>query len=268
MWFKQIITFFGFNADDVFLVTQPIVARKLYIAPKSEWVNQQSFTSDSYLDLLDENSEPVPFNKKQGVYYISRVGLKDFLGQIAGETYLEKYLKTLDVNIVHPETLSIQKQIELYKNAKMLIFADGSAYHTLQLLGHVNCDVLILKRRKLDGGDMWIKNTLNPRCNTLKFSDFGGNIISGLAPFPIEDKDKNEMLIKLTEDLAICIYEQELFSGIESWLEKFGHSFKKVKFNMLEYFESVLKDYENHLKRECLKVQERYDYLNAVKKCN
>ena len=68
-------------------------------------------------------------------------------GRIMGESYLETYFKKIGINIVRPETLSIQKQVEIYASAKNLIFSEGSAVHGLQLLGRTMCDVFIIKRK-------------------------------------------------------------------------------------------------------------------------
>jgi hypothetical protein len=264
-WFKEIIEFFGYTSHDVYFISEPFIAKKMYAAPQLEYVKQKKETTNSYLDLLDKHTPPKQLNKKTKVYYISREGLKSYLGKIAGESYLEQFLEDINVRIIRPETLSIKQQLDIYAEAKMLIFAEGSAYHTLQLLGHNDADVLILKRREFGRQHNWVYNTLNKRCNTLEFSNFGGFNIPGL--FGTESgKVPEKVLTNLTEDLGIAFYDEKLFYGIENWLLKHGHDFKKKLVDEYQYAESLLKDYENHLNRECCKVQKRYDYLNAKKK--
>lgn len=66
--------------------------------------------------------------------YVSRSRLSNNFNVIVGEDRIEAHLAAEGYTIIHPQTETVARQIALYKVAKRLIFADGSAVH---LLGHV-----------------------------------------------------------------------------------------------------------------------------------
>ena len=57
-----------------------------------------------------------------------------------------------------------QTQLQLYRRARVVIFSEGSAVHALQLLGHLDCDVVILVRRP---GNQLAAASLEPRVRSL-----------------------------------------------------------------------------------------------------
>jgi hypothetical protein len=244
-WFTQIINFFGFTKNDVYLVTEPIIAKKLYVVPQSENYDQVVPTSDDYLDLLDKNSPPVPPDKKKDIYYISRTGLSHYTGKIAGEKYIEKYLKSIGVNIVKPETLSIKEQLNIYKHAKTLIFAEGSAYHCLQLLGRINCDILIIRRRGLRT-EPWYVNVLKPRCKTLTLSNYEGHVNIGLDAMTGWFKD---------DSYGLCMYTVNCIQQIVDWLREQGHDIEQPDILKQEYDAQVRLDYIEYIYREENKIK-------------
>ena len=74
-------------------------------------------------------------------------------GAFAAEELLERFLQERGVTVVHPETLGLQDQLEIYLGAKALIVAEGSAQHCLELLGvHPDKPIVVICRRpQLEG---------------------------------------------------------------------------------------------------------------------
>lgn len=90
----------------------------------------------------------------QKVVYVSRSRFApcnspdSLLGSFAGEELFVNYLISCGVSIVYPEDISLEQQLEIYLGAEILIFAEGSAQHGLELLGfHPNKNVFIICRR-------------------------------------------------------------------------------------------------------------------------
>ncbi len=50
--------------------------------------------------------------------------------------------------VIYPEKISIKEQLKIYSDAEIIVFTEGSAIHTLQLLGNINAKVIIINRRK------------------------------------------------------------------------------------------------------------------------
>ena len=97
-----------------------------------------------------------------GVVYVSRARFApctnaDLLkGAFAAEELLERFLQERGVTIIHPETLCLRSQLEIYLGAKALIVAEGSAQHGLELLGvHAHKPVVVICRRPQLEGMGW-----------------------------------------------------------------------------------------------------------------
>ena len=73
----------------------------------------------------------------------------------------------------------MQQQITVYARAQRLIFSEGSAVHTLQLLGHLGANIAILVRRPW----RWhAYASVRPRAHSLTYLRAVESLISGLGP--------------------------------------------------------------------------------------
>ena len=97
-----------------------------------------------------------------GVVYVSRARFAPctnanlLKGAFAAEELLERFLQERGVTVVHPETLGLKDQLEIYLGAKTLIVAEGSAQHGLELLGvHPDKPVVVICRRPQLEGMGW-----------------------------------------------------------------------------------------------------------------
>jgi hypothetical protein len=100
-------------------------------------------------------------------------------GRFAGESYLDEALAAAGVTVFHPESADLHGQFRLYRRARCLIFSEGSALHVLQLLGHLDAEIIILARRP------WARMTavtLRPRVRRLRYVRAARGFICGLLP--------------------------------------------------------------------------------------
>lgn len=227
-FFWEVIDFFGYSKTDVLLVDDVIIAKKLLVAPQNESLNQNEPTSEFYLDLLDKNSPPVPYDKRTGgVYYFSRTQLDKYTGKLAGELYIEKYLKACGVNIIYPEQLTVYEQVEIFKNADLIIMVESSAFHTLQLLGKTDCDLFIIKRRPNSS----VNNPLRLRCNVKMNHTSYNSFEAGLNGAGV-----------VKENWGICIYPIDLIKEITTDIIKYDFPIKEQQISEKEYNEIVEND--------------------------
>ena len=177
-FFWELLEHFGFKKEDVIFVDDCIIAKKLICLPEQENLWQKNFTSESYLNMLDKNSPPIPYEDKKKIYYISRTQMPMEKGSLAGELYLEQYFESKGIEIVYPEQLSFSKQLEIYKNAKTLIFCSGSSIYGMLALGRVNCNVIIICRTNVGPNSKQFpaSKLLTPRIRKLKVFDFKGEL--------------------------------------------------------------------------------------------
>ncbi|MDZ7904572.1 MAG: glycosyltransferase 61 family protein [Cypionkella sp.] len=119
----------------------------LFAGPQAEMLPQVA-PSSGYLDLLDRlgaHVQPLAHD----LVYVSRALLPAAGGGgTAGEIYLETLLRFAGVQVLDPASASIADQMNTYAGARHLVFAEGSALHGRQLLGHLPQRITVLRRRK------------------------------------------------------------------------------------------------------------------------
>ncbi len=81
------------------------------------------------------------------------------IGAFAGERLLEDLLNARGVRVIYPETLSLLDQLQIYRDAHVLILAEGSAQHGLELLGvhHQKRVILLCRRPQRPGMELPLK---------------------------------------------------------------------------------------------------------------
>ena len=95
-------------------------------------------------------------------------------GGLAGESYLTQLLMQLGVPVLDPMQVSLTAQLASYAGAKTLIFAEGSALHGRQLLGHVDQVMVVLNRRK---AARLAQAALAARCTELRYVDASAQMV-------------------------------------------------------------------------------------------
>ena len=174
--FWQIIGHFGIERQRVLLVRTPTRFGQLYVVPQAE----RPFgggPSRRHLNLMDAISG---YGKAADLdldcVFTSRAQLPE--GRFAAERYLDDALRTAGVTVVHPEAEDLHNQLGLYRRARILIFSEGSAVHAVQLLGHLDCDVIVLVRRP---GNQLAAASLRPRVRSLSYLPATRALLYGLT---------------------------------------------------------------------------------------
>jgi hypothetical protein len=177
-FFGAILEWFGIDPQRIHLVNEPTLVGELFVAPQAEQLDGPG-PSEVYLDALDELAAARLFElpvERVPALYVSRAGMP---ARFAGETYLERILEAAGVHVMRPETLPLLEQIRAYRAAERIIFAEGSAVHVLQLLGHVDADVGVIVRR---GGTHIAEANLVPRVRSLEYEDATAGMVCGILP--------------------------------------------------------------------------------------
>lgn len=173
--FWQMIDHLGIARARVRLVRRPTRFARLRALPQGERL-AGGLPSRRHLALLDAIAGPAP-EPDLGFVYVSRARLAQ--GRIAGEGVLERALAAAGVQVFHPEHASLAAQIALYRRARHLVFAEGSALHALQLVGRIAAEVSVLARRPrtLMGAALLLRRT--PR---LRYLRAVRGLVCGLRP--------------------------------------------------------------------------------------
>lgn len=147
--------------------------------------------------------------------------------RFAGEAYLESALEEAGFRILRPETVPIEEQLRAYASAESIVFAEGAALHTPQLMGRALGDVTVLLRR-LWGGYVMAEATLRPRCRSLRSVEVSRGLVHGMhmgsQPWPeaglgILDVEKLLAALPLEGVWDQEAFDRETKSDVEEWLE-------------------------------------------------
>lgn len=164
--FMQVLDWFDIPMEQVRLIARATLFRDLCIAAQGEHLDGPR-TPEAYLDVLDVRiAHKLPRGPADGITYVTRAGLHPAKGAHAGEAYLVDCLRELGVRVIYPETMSLRAQMNSYAESAHLVFAEGSALHGRQLIGRLDQQISVLRRRRKS--DM-AKNQIAPRCAGLTY---------------------------------------------------------------------------------------------------
>jgi SAM-dependent methyltransferase len=206
------------------MISQPTLVRELAVAPQAEQLGGPG-PSSRHLDLLDEHA-----SRKLGALsslppvYISRATQR---GHFAGELYVERVMTAAGVLVVRPERLGLVAQLRLYASSEHIIFSEGSAIHTTQLLGHLQGSVSVILRRPW----RFAAASVEPRVRHIKYVHAIRGTLMGVLPGGVPDPgngltvlDTNRLrnnLVELVPGLAFdpAAYEKERDAEVIRWIE-------------------------------------------------
>ena len=158
-WQQFLISYLNPGNKPHRICTRPLQLQELVVVPQQ--ARMRAAPTPDHLEALSW-CEGVLAPRPLGVVYVSRARFApctnaDLLkGAFAAEELLERFLQERGVTVVHPETLGLKDQLEIYLGAKTLIVAEGSAQHGLELLGvHPDKPVVVICRRPQLEGMGW-----------------------------------------------------------------------------------------------------------------
>lgn len=181
-FFRALLDWYGLARSQVKIVSQPLLAKHLLVAPQAEQLSNYGPSAD-YLDLVDAHVSQqlmsrkliVPARRRKAAY-ISRAGMPS---HFAGEPYVESLMHKCGIHIIRPETQPLPVQLAEYMAVRQLIFSAGSALHGLQLLGRFHADVQVINRRV---GGRLAKNMIEARAHSLTYLDSVQSVLHGFTP--------------------------------------------------------------------------------------
>lgn len=90
--------------------------------------------------------EPPPMEPGRAVY-VTRSGLGAEAGRFACEDHLERLLAAAGFEIYMPERHPLAHQVDTFRRAERLVFAEGSALHLFAMVRRAGQKVAVIKRR-------------------------------------------------------------------------------------------------------------------------
>lgn len=194
-WTWALLDWHGLPRDRVRLVGRALQVGALHVAGQGEMMGTAA-TAPAYLDLLDRNLarqalEPDPAE----VVFVTRAGLvARGQGGHAGEAYLAGVLARAGVRVIDPAQHPVRRQVQIYAGAKVLVFSEGSALHGRLLLGRLDQDIHVLRRRP--HRDLAAEQ-LAPRCARLQYHAAVGQRLGARMPGGVNRLDLTAALYDL-----------------------------------------------------------------------
>ena len=147
---QEVLCFFGVKSEQLTFLNADHAVDSLFVAQQGS--DFGGGPRPGYLDLLADMTdrflgrEPGPSHDK---VYVSRSALPGG-GGVLGEQYLESALESVGFFIARPELMTVRDQMRLYRQARVVVFAEGSACHGVELLGTKSLGTVILLARRED----------------------------------------------------------------------------------------------------------------------
>lgn len=160
---RDALGYLGLGKDDVVITLDDVVVERLHLVPQAS--QHHGDPADWYLDLLRSHSNET-LDRSPGAddrprrLYVSRTR-QALEGGLLGEVYLEDWLHRAGFHPFYPEDHSLSDQMDHYRKAECVVFAQGSACHGTELLGSeaLKSAILIPKSVKCE----FFRRVLRPR---------------------------------------------------------------------------------------------------------
>lgn len=156
-WQRQLLDYINPGQKPIVWLDQPIRAERLVVIPQQARMRAAPTVAHLVaLTWLETRLPPIPpipwlyVSRTRFAPCFDRAGLK---GGFAGELQLETLLAERGVVVLHPHECSVEEQLCHYRAARVVVVAEGSAQHGLELLGYDDSKkvVVICRRPQLPG---------------------------------------------------------------------------------------------------------------------
>jgi hypothetical protein len=150
-WQRSLLNYLNLGNKPHLFATEPLRARELVVVPQQ--ARMRAAPTLAHLEALGWCEQQIRPQPARAVY-VSRTrfaacnSADTLVGAFAAERLLEQLLLERGVAVMHPELLTLDEQLAMYRGSDTLIMAEGSAQHCLELLGfHGEKRVVVICRR-------------------------------------------------------------------------------------------------------------------------
>ncbi len=233
-WYRDILIYLGLFPDQIEILSSDSVIDCLHVGRQAAQLGVPA--SQAYLESLRTLSDwrfwgQGAKKSRNSKVYVSRSALVG-QGNILGERYLEQFLFQDGYRIIRPENMSVREQLLTYLEADIIIFSEGSAIHTTELLGN-NLKTIGIICRRSDSRHTF-ESVLKSRCEELFFLEH---------PFDVGTANTH-----LFNRRPLVERSQVVFDGrsIIEFLQLNGFT-KSEHFNIQNYNEFIIEDLKRYI---------------------
>lgn len=238
--YQDVLSLLGVGPHNLKIINRDTIVERLNLAAQGTHLGGnpipaylaecQAFTNK----VLDSTFDETPEADR---VYVSRSRLARISGNFLGEAFVEEWLEKAGFYIFHPQDHSILQQMQVYRKAKVLLFAEGSACHGVELFGPEMLGHVRLLSRRPGAYHLGIfRSVLVPRARTYD------EILGGKLLLPImSPRDPSD-------DGWNSFWAQALFGldSLAAGLREFG-VLPVPEHDRKEYFRCAAEDFERHV---------------------
>lgn len=138
---REILVRLGIHPDRMLFLKRPTRFRRLII-PRPGYIIQKGF-HERHARFLSCGQA---YEKSGANVYLSRRVFQSQIATFDGERELEDMLRKEGWNILRPEALSIEQQIEVFSSSRCVAGVEGSAFHTAILCARLHGGLALVRR--------------------------------------------------------------------------------------------------------------------------
>lgn len=145
-WVYAVLALFGLSRDQVLVVDRPMILERVDFARPGTGIGQPEPPSQAYLDSLPGNRVRHPYPLASRDIYLGRHHILH-KGTVMGEGHLIAALEQAGFVAVRPEELPIEAQVAMLREARRVVFMEGSAISSIELLAASQARFYMIPRR-------------------------------------------------------------------------------------------------------------------------
>lgn len=128
----------SFSFDRPTRIRRVVVPEPSFYEQHSVWTHHATA-----LSAIGRNVAPVATSVPKKVY-LSKSRLHSGVTGLDGEAFIDLRMRQAGFAVVHPESLGLAEQVNLFRKAELIVGTAGSAFHTLALVPHTSARRVVL----------------------------------------------------------------------------------------------------------------------------
>jgi len=235
LFVQQILQFLEIRKNDVLIISRHSEIESLFVCEQGS--DFGGGPKDGYLNFLDaftgQRLDQIFGSPEVSVRtYVSRTNICHG-GNFLGERYIEKQLLEEGYTIMHPESMPMVDQMQMYRSSRVLVFPEGSASHGVEFFGSNALGECHLLERRWNHRDIYAHIFRNRAKSTTVLS---GAFCMGSC---VVDRNTGAMLDHMANAFIPTNRLLQYF--------RFHELARLDNFSRHEYAEIVMEDFDRHI---------------------
>lgn len=144
-WAVETFEMLGVDWSELILIDRTMLFRELHIPVQARTMAGPTVI-DGYPDIYPVRCDIVPGENLPKRIYVTKSSHRHS-GSYLGESLIERTLIQAGFSVIRPENESVPRMARMLANADIAVFCEGSAIHTLEVIGRVKASVFVVARR-------------------------------------------------------------------------------------------------------------------------